>query len=72
MLFTIGFIGFMVFAAIDMLGLGSTAPYEFIGSCGLGFAFGMVIIGMIFTGRNASKIRSFKMRLLGKDGEKAE
>ena len=65
-MFIAGFVGFIVFAVITVLGLENTAPYETIGSFGLGIAFGMVIIGTIFTGRYAGKIREFKMRLLQK------
>ena len=65
-MFVAGLVGFVVFLAITALGLENTAPYEGIGSFGLGIAFGMVIIGVIFTSRNAAKIRAFKMRLLGK------
>ena len=65
-LFVAGLIGFIVFAVISMLGLEDTAPYEAIASFGLGIAFGMVIIGVIFTSRYASRIREFKMRLLNK------
>ena len=37
-----------------------------IGSFGLGIAFAMMILGVIFTGRSVARIREFKMRLLGK------
>lgn len=63
-LFIAGFIGFAAFLVITLLGLDKTAPYEFIGGCGLGIAFGMIIVGIIFTSRYARKIREFKMRLL--------
>ena len=63
-MFIAGFIGFVLFAVISIMGLENTSPYETIGSFGLGVAFGMVIIGMIFTSRYAGKIREFKMRLL--------
>ncbi len=63
-MFIAGFVGFIAFAAISLLGLDETAPYEFIGSFGLGVAFGMVIVGMIFTSRYAARIREFKLRLL--------
>ena len=66
-LFIAGLIGFAAFLAITMLGLDKTAPYEAIGSFGLGIAFGMVILGVVFTGRYAAKIREFKLRLLGKE-----
>ena len=68
-LFIAGLIGFSVFLAITLLGLETTAPYEAIGSFGLGIAFAMIILGVIFTGRSAARIREFKMRLLGKTEE---
>lgn len=68
-LFIAGLIGFVVFLVIQLLDLDSTAPYEAISSFGLGIAFGMIILGVIFTSRHALKIRQFKMRLLGKAGK---
>ena len=65
-LFIAGLVGFIVFLIITLLGLDSTPPYEGIGGFGLGSAFGMIIIGVIFTSRYAVKIREFKLRLLGK------
>lgn len=66
LLFIAGLIGFIVFLVIVMFDLQDTAPYEAIGSFGLGLAFGMVILGVIFTSRYAGKIRAFKMRLLNR------
>lgn len=63
-MFVAGMMGFIVFAIISMLGLENTAPYEGIASFGLGIAFGMIIIGVIFTSSYAARIREFKMRLL--------
>ena len=68
-MFIAGLLGFAAFLVITLLGLENTAPYESIGSAGLGVAFGMIIIGVIFTSRNAAKIREFKRRLLGKSGK---
>ena len=65
-LFLAGLIGFIVFLVIVMFDLQDTAPYEAIGSFGLGLAFGMVILGVIFTSRYAGRIRAFKMRLLNR------
>lgn len=65
-LFIVGLIGFAAFLVITLLGLEATAPYNAIGSFGLGIAFAMMILGVIFTGRNVARIREFKMRLLGK------
>lgn len=67
-LFIVGLTGFSAFLAIALLGL-ETAPYDAIGGFGLGIAFGMMILGVIFTGRSAARIREFKMRLLGKTGD---
>ena len=53
--------------ATVFLDLADKQPYEFIGSFGLGIAMGMIIIGVIFTSRYASKIREFKLRLLGRN-----
>ena len=64
-LFLAGLIGFAAFLIITLLGLDTTAPYEGIGSFGLGIAFGMIILGVIFTSRYAARIRAFKLRLLG-------
>ena len=71
-LFIAGLIGFCTFLIIVALGLEETAPYEAIGSFGLGIAFGMVILGVIFTSAYAAKIREFKMRLLRKAGNAAK
>ena len=65
-MFVAGFIGFILFMVISVMGLENTAPYETIASFGLGISFGMIIIGVIFTSKYASRIREFKMRLLGR------
>lgn len=69
-LFLAGLIGFAAFLVITLLGLENTAPYEGIGGFGLGLAFGVIILGLIFTGRSAARIRAFKLRLLGKGEER--
>ena len=65
-LFIAGLIGFAAFLVIRFLNLDTTEPYEAIGSFGLGIAFGMMILGVIFTSRYAARIRQFKLRLLEK------
>ena len=65
-LFVAGLVGFAAFLVITCLGLNDTSPYEGIGSFGLGIAFGMIILGVIFTSRYEKKIREFKRRLLRK------
>lgn len=63
-LFIAGLLGFVLFLIIQELRLENTSPYEGIASFGLGIAFGMLILGVIFTSRYAAKIRAFKLRLL--------
>ena len=65
-LFIAGLVGFVVYLAIIAAGLDTTSPYEGIGSFGLGIAFGMIILGVIFTSRYAARIRAFKRRLLNR------
>lgn len=65
-LFVAGLTGFCVFLAVILLGRESTSPYEEIGSFGLGIAFGVMILGVIFTGRYAQKIQEFKHRLMNR------
>ena len=65
-LFIAGFVGFVVFLVITLLELDTTAPYDGIGGFGLGIAFGMIVVGVIFTSRSAAKIRAFKLRMLEK------
>ena len=65
-LFIAGLIGFITFLVITLFGFENTKPYEGIGSFGLGVAFGMMILGVIFTSRYAAKIREYKQRLLTK------
>ena len=69
-LFLAGLIGFAAFLLITVLDLNGTAPYDGIGSFGLGVAFGMIVLGVIFTGRHAARIREVKRRLLGRKGAK--
>ena len=68
-LFIVGLTGFAAFLVITRLGLKATSPYDEMGSFGLGIACAMMILGVIFTGRSAVRIREIKMRLLGKTEE---
>ena len=65
-LFIAGLIGFVMFLLITLMGVDKTPPYEAIGSFGLGIAFGMIILGVIFTSRYAIRIREFKQRFLNR------
>ena len=65
-LFIAGLVGFVVFLVIYFTGMDDVPGYGTISGLGLGLAFGMLIIGVIFTSRYAGRIRGFKLRLLGK------
>ena len=65
-LFLLGLAGFAAFLVVTLLGLNNTAPWEAIGSFGLGIAFGMILLGVVFTSRYAVRIRAFKQRLLAR------
>ena len=65
-LFITGLIGFVVFLVTYFTGMDDVPGYGTIAGLGLGIAFGMIIIGVIFTSRYAARIREFKLRLLGK------
>ena len=57
-LFTIGFIGSVIFMLILLLGLDNTSPYDFISGCGLGWALGMLIVGWILTSKYGAKLKA--------------
>ena len=65
-LFIAGLVGFVVFLVIYFTGMDDVPGYGTISGLGLGLAFGMLIIGVIFTSKYAGRIRGFKLRLLGK------
>lgn len=65
-MFIAGLVGFVVFLVIYFTGMDDASGYSTIAGLGLGIAFGMLIVGVIFTSRYASRIREFKLRLLGK------
>ena len=65
-LFIAGLVGIIVFLVIYFTGLDSAPIFDMIAGLGLGIAFGMIIVGVIFTSRYAARIREFKLRLLGK------
>ena len=65
-LFIAGLAGFIVFLVIYFGGLDNSPVYDTIAGLGLGIAFGMLIIGVIFTSRYEARIREFKRRLLNR------
>ena len=62
-----GLIGLTMHLVITFMGLGEVSPYESIGSFGLGLAFGMMVLWVIYTSRYMVKSRQVKKRLLEKE-----
>ena len=62
-----GLIGFGMFLVTTLLGLSEVSPYEEISSFGPGLAFGIMILGIIYTSRYMVKIKQFKERLLDRE-----
>ena len=67
-LFIAGLLGFALYLALSSLGP-DAAPYRVIGDFGLGFACGMLHVGVILTGRYEKKLRAFKTMLLQKNSQ---
>jgi len=65
-LFIAGALAFIIYMILDICGLANTGIYEDIASFALGLAFGVLVLGGIFTSGYMAKIRAFKLRLLQK------
>lgn len=65
-LFVVAIFAFIVYGVIEMQGLASTGIYEKIATVSLGFVFGMLLVGALFTSRYGEKVRAFKRKLLRK------
>lgn len=63
-LFVVAIFAFIVYGVIEMQGLASTGIYEKIANVSLGFVFGMLLVGALFTSRYGEKVRAFKRKLL--------
>lgn len=66
-LFLIGVICFTVYMVLEALGMADSGFTEAIASFALGFSFGMLFVGVIYTSRYMTKIREFKIRMLKRD-----
>lgn len=66
LLFIASLAAFIIYAAIDLMGLASTGIYEDIASFSLGLVFGTLLVGTLMTSRYMTKIQAFKRRLLFK------
>ena len=63
-LFLVGVVAFLIFAILDNMGLSDSGYTESIAGFALGFSFGMLVLGVIYTSRYMARIRDFKMRML--------
>jgi len=64
-LFVVGLAAFIIYLAMNVLGIANKTPvYEGVSGFSLGISFGMMIVGVIMTSRYASKIQAFKMKIL--------
>lgn len=66
LMFVVAVFGMLVYMVIDLLGLSEVYPYEEIVSCALGFIFGTLLTGVLYTSRYLYKIKAAKARLLKK------
>lgn len=66
LMFVVAVFGMLVYMVIDLLGLSEVHPYEEIVSCALGFIFGTLLTGVLYTSRYLYKIKAAKARLLKK------
>lgn len=65
-LFVIGLAAFTGYIFLEFIGIADSPMYDMISGCMLGFAYGMMIVGVLYTSGYMAKIRAFKMRLLKK------
>lgn len=66
MVFLAGTIGFVIFLMMEATGLSDSEMYGSIADFALGVAFGVSILGVLYTSKYMSKIKEFKMRLIQK------
>ena len=67
-MFLVGIAAFLVYMVLDFMGVASAGIYEDIASLSLGWVFGMLLLGALYTSRYMAKIRAFKLRLLKREG----
>lgn len=65
-LFIAAIIAFILYGALDVMGLTSTKGYENIASYALGIVFGTLLVGALYTSQYMAKIQAFKHRLIYK------
>jgi len=68
-IFIIAVAAFIIYLVIDIAGMADNETFEMISSVALGLDFGVLIAGVIFTSKYASRIQAFKKRLLRRGSE---
>lgn len=63
-LFLIGLVAFTVYLIMDFIGIADTFTEGLVAGCALGFAYGMMIVGVLYTSGYLTKLKAFKTRLL--------
>ena len=63
-LFVVAVLCFLVYMGLDWFGLADAGRTEIVASVALGFVFGMVLVGALFTSRLYPAIRQWKKKLL--------
>lgn len=59
----IGLISFTGYMVMEAMGIEDTFTDGFIPGCLLGWAYGMMIVGVLYTSGLLMKFRAFKMRI---------
>lgn len=67
MLFTLGLISFVTFLVLDFSGMTADTRLEAVAWTALGLAFGVMVVGLLFTSGILLKIKTTKQRLAGKN-----
>ncbi len=67
--FLLGFISLIINVTIESLDLRGIPSYDAISDFAIGFAMGIMFVGMFYSTRYMKNIREFKQRLLGRNNE---
>lgn len=67
-LFVIGLAAFTIYIAMEFSGIADTFLNGLAAGCALGFAYGMMIVGVLYTSGFLVKFQAAKRRLLKKSG----
>lgn len=65
-LFLIGLAAFTVYIVMEFMDLAATPVIDFVEGCALGFAYGMMIIGVLYTSGLLAKFMTFKKKMIGR------